>query len=91
MIWIVLANRKQEDYPLAANAKPAKLLAGYFSAYRWPGFVAAELKTNAFAVRYFLALVPGVAVAFACWTWRHFHNIPPRLAGEYFCCLPHGE
>ena len=39
------------------------------------GFVAAELKTNAFAVRYFLGLVPGVAVAFACWTWRNFRNV----------------
>ena len=63
---------------------PAAEAVGWlFLAIPLAGFVAAELKTNAFAVRYFLGIVPGVAVAFACWAWRHFHNVPCGIFGIF--------
>lgn len=85
MLWIVLANRKQEDILLQPMPK-GEAIGWLFLCLPLLGFVAAELKTNAFAVRYFLALVPGVSVAFACWTWRHFHNIP-RVSWGIFLLL----
>ena len=36
------------------------------------GFVLAELGTNAFFSRYFICVLPGAAVAFACLLWRNF-------------------
>ena len=40
------------------------------------GFVLAEVKTNAYYSRYFICVLPGVAVAFACLLWRHFRYAP---------------
>jgi hypothetical protein len=54
----------------------AEAIGWLFLAIPLAGFVAAEFKTNAFAVRYFLGIVPGVAVAFACCMWRQFRHIP---------------
>ena len=45
------------------------------------GFVVAVLKTNAFLARYFIGALPGIAVAFACWTWRHFRETLRVSAG----------
>ena len=38
------------------------------------GYVLAQVKTHAFVPRYFISALPGVAVAFACWTWRCFRD-----------------
>ena len=54
------------------------------------GFVAAELKTNAFAVRYFLGIVPGVAVAVACCLWRHFRNATVVSLGIFLLLVTWG-
>jgi Dolichyl-phosphate-mannose-protein mannosyltransferase len=75
IVWIVLTNKKQKSIDLQPMPE-GEAIGWLFLCIPLAGFVAAELKTNAFAVRYFLALVPGVAVAFACWTWRHFHIVP---------------
>jgi Dolichyl-phosphate-mannose-protein mannosyltransferase len=75
IVWIILADRKEETIDLQPMSA-GEAIGWLYLCIPLAGFVAAELQTNAFAVRYFLALVPGVAVAFACWTWRHFHNLP---------------
>ena len=73
IIWIVLANK--DDHSVVLQAMSSDEAVGWlFLCIPLAGFVAAELKTNAFAVRYFLGVVPGVAVAFSCWTWRHFRS-----------------
>ena len=38
------------------------------------GYVVATLVTNAFYNRYFIGMLPGVAIAFACALWRHFRQ-----------------
>jgi Dolichyl-phosphate-mannose-protein mannosyltransferase len=40
------------------------------------GFAIAVTATNAFVSRYFIGILPGIAVAFACTLWRHFHGRP---------------
>jgi hypothetical protein len=82
ILWIVLANGGQDSIPLQPM-QPGETIGWLFLCLPLAGFVAAELKTNAFAVRYFLALVPGVAVAFACWTWRTFHDAPRVSLGIF--------
>ncbi len=74
VIWIVLGNRTNKTVVLQPM-QSGEAIGWLFLCLPLAGFAAAELKTNAFAVRYFLVLVPGVAVAFACWTWRNSHNV----------------
>jgi Dolichyl-phosphate-mannose-protein mannosyltransferase len=82
VIWIALVNRKNKGL-LLESIPPGEAIGWLFLCLPLAGFIAAELKTNAFAVRYFLALVPGVAVAFACWTWRHFRTAPRVSMGIF--------
>jgi hypothetical protein len=79
-VWIVLAERKHESVSLLPMLL-VETIGWLYLCIPLAGFAAAELRTNAFAVRYFLALVPGVAVAFACWTWRYFRNNRPASMG----------
>ena len=75
MVWIVLANRRSTNIVLQPM-QSGEAIGWLFLCIPLAGFVAAELKTNAFAVRYFLGIVPGIAVAFSCCIWRHFRNVP---------------
>ena len=81
-IWIVLVDRKNKSFLL--ESMPSGEVVGWlFLCIPLAGFIAAELKTNAFAVRYFLVLVPGVAVAFSCWVWRNFRDAPRVSLGIF--------
>jgi uncharacterized membrane protein len=73
IVWIVLTSRKSESMTLQPMSE-GEAIGWLFLCIPLAGFVAAELKTNAFAVRYFLGVVPGVAVAVSCCLWRHFRN-----------------
>jgi hypothetical protein len=53
---------------------PTERLGWYFLLIPIAGYVAAKLVTNAFYNRYFIGLLPGVAMAFACALWRHFRQ-----------------
>src|SRR5271166_3517244 len=75
IVWIVLANRRSTNIVLQPM-QSGEAIGWLFLCIPLAGFVAAELKTNAFAVRYFLGIVPGVAVAVSCCLWRHFRNVP---------------
>ena len=72
MIWIVLLASDTRE--TAEAMQPAEALGWLFLAIPLAGFVLAEVKTNAFLMRYFIGALPGVAVAFSCLLWRHFHN-----------------
>lgn len=81
-LWMVLVDRKPGM--VAIPAMPSGEVVGWlFLAIPLAGFFVAEIKTNAFAVRYFLAIVPGVAVAFASCVWRQFRNVPLVSAGVF--------
>ena len=45
------------------------------------GFVMARLITHAFLDRYFIGLLPGVAVGFSCLLWRRFPDTPRIAVG----------
>ena len=74
MVWIVLAARNKEGRealpPMGANEAVGWL----FLCIPLAGFALAELGTNAFFSRYFICVLPGVAVAFSCLLWRNFRN-----------------
>ncbi len=81
-LWTVLVDRKSGT--IAVPAMPSGEVVGWlFLAIPLAGFLVAEMKTNAFAVRYFLAMVPGVAVAFASCIWRQFRHVPLVSAGIF--------
>ena len=75
MVWIVFANRNDKSIVLQPM-QSGEAIGWLFLCIPLAGFVAAELKTNAFAVRYFLGVVPGVAVAVSYCIWRHFRSAP---------------
>jgi 4-amino-4-deoxy-L-arabinose transferase-like glycosyltransferase len=71
MLWIVLSAADDEDTivkPMAASESIGWL----FLCIPLAGFFLAELGTNAFFSRYFMCVLPGVAVAFSCLLWRNF-------------------
>ena len=73
VIWIVML-RPSEKVDAVEEMSPAEAVGWLCLCIPIAGFVVAELKTNAFLARYFIGALPGIAVAFACWTWRHFRG-----------------
>src|SRR5271157_867749 len=85
IIWIVLAGGKNKN-AVPEPMQPAEAVSWLFLTIPLAGFVLAELKTNAFYSRYFMGVLPGVAVAFSCWLWRFFHQ-KRRVAFGIFLLL----
>ena len=76
-LWVVLNDRSG---PVAVKAVSAAERTCWFAlAIPIAGFVMARLITHAFLDRYFIGLLPGVAVGFSCLLWRRFPNTP-RIA-----------
>ena len=72
-IWIILTGTS--DNSIALEPMPSGESVGWlFLCIPLAGFILAELKTNAYVDRYFIGALPGVAVAFSCCLWRHFHR-----------------
>ncbi len=72
-IWIVLTTRT------GRTARPAPMEDGECIGWLgllipFAGYVVARYVTNAFVDRYFIGLLPGIAVAFSCLVWRHFRE-----------------
>ena len=59
--------------------QPFERLGWFFGLIPVAGYILAELSTNAFSSRYFIALLPGIAVAFSCLLWRQFGSTPRIL------------
>lgn len=70
LVWVVICTVYRAS-PIAVPMDEAERLAWLFLAMPFAGFAAARLVTNALYHRYFIGMLPGVAVAFACLMWRH--------------------
>ena len=72
MVWIALVAGKRRRAPLAPM-QPAERLGWFFFLIPIAGYVLAQV-AHAFQLRYLIAALPGIAVAFSCWLWRHFQR-----------------
>ena len=79
MVWIVLVNRKDGSIVLPP-LQSGKGIGWLFLCIPLAGIVV-RLKTHAFAFRYFIDVVPGVAVAISCFLWRRFRSAPVVALG----------
>jgi hypothetical protein len=80
LIWVALTARTRRGS--AATAMESAESIGWLGLLiPFAGYALARVVTNAYVSRYFLGLLPGVAVAFSCWTWRHFRETPLVPAG----------
>lgn len=83
MIWIVLVGTDDGRDAEVAAMPPAEALGWLFLGIPVAAFVVAELKTNAFYSRYFIGVLPGVAVAFAVCLWRRFGKVTLVSSGVF--------
>lgn len=84
-LWIVLVRStspEPTDTDLPAM-QPTEAIGWLFLAIPLAAFVVAEWKTNAFYSRYFIGVLPGIAVAFACLLWRHFRRVAQVSMGVF--------
>lgn len=73
VVWAVISkNRGNGTY--LEEMQPVESVGWLFFCIPLAGFAVARLATHAFATRYFIGVLPGIAVAFSCWFWRHFRN-----------------
>ena len=71
-VWIALAGTRDEITPLRPMLADERT--GWFFLLIPPaGYLLAQV-THVYQLRYFICALPGIAVAFACWVWRHFHG-----------------
>ena len=73
MVWIVLSETSHQD-TLVPRMQEGESIGWLFLCIPLAGFVLAELGTNAFFSRYFICVLPGVAVASSCLLWRNFRK-----------------
>jgi 4-amino-4-deoxy-L-arabinose transferase-like glycosyltransferase len=72
VVWIALSSSR--DKSISLQAMPAAERAGwFFLLIPLAGYLLAKI-THVFQLRYFVCMLPGVAVAFSCWVWRHFQG-----------------
>ena len=74
VIWIVLSDSDNKNVALQPMY-PGEAIGWLFLCIPLVGFLLAEWKTNAFFSRYFIGVLPGVALAFAYLIWRHFRQV----------------
>lgn len=79
LLWIAWTVQQENVslYPMRAGER----VGWFFLLIPVAGYVVAKLFTNAFFNRYFIGMLPGVAVAFSCALWRRFRNSPGVSAG----------
>ena len=84
MIWIAWAGRNEKG-TILPPMRSEEVVGWLFLCMPLAGFVVAELKSSAFAGRFFtgalpgadrffIGALPGIAVGFSCCVWRHFRN-----------------
>jgi hypothetical protein len=73
MIWIVLSRSEEEKETILPPMPSAEVIGWLCLAIPLAAFIV-SMKTNAFYSRYFIGVLPGVAVAFAVFLWRHFRR-----------------
>ena len=80
VLWVALAGNNEGNTVVEAMAPPERL-SWLFILIPLTGFVLAKLVTHAFFSRYFMGLLPGIAVASACLLWRNFSSAPKVSLG----------
>ncbi|HTV64425.1 MAG TPA: glycosyltransferase family 39 protein [Bryocella sp.] len=82
-LWIVLvrAGSPDDEAEVVAGMQSAEAIGWLFLGIPLAAFAVAEWKTNAFYSRYFIGVIPGVAVAFAVLLSRHFRRTSQVSAG----------
>jgi len=83
IVWIVLAGSDGEKETAPLPMQSAEAIGWLFLAIPLAAFAVAEWKTNAFYSRYFIGVLPGVAVAFAFLLWRHFRKTAQVSMGVF--------
>jgi uncharacterized membrane protein len=82
-LWIVLVDSDGEKDTALQPMQSAEAVGWLFLSIPVAAFVVAEWKTNAFYSRYFIGVLPGVAVAFAFILWRHFRRTAQVSMGVF--------
>lgn len=88
MIWIASSSPRRNEP--ATPMQPAERVGWFFLLIPFAGYVLALLVTNAFVPRYFIGMLPGVAIAFACWLHRHFADARRVSAGVLLILISSG-
>ncbi|MEP6716667.1 MAG: glycosyltransferase family 39 protein [Terriglobia bacterium] len=70
IVWIILTSRGNEALS-TPPARPAERLGWLFLIIPFAGFLLAEAVTKAFVARYFIGILPGIAVAASCLLSRY--------------------
>ncbi len=84
-IWIAItAAYQSKDVPAPMGS--SERLSWLFLAIPFAGFVAGKLVTHALVYRYFIGMLPGVAVGFSCLMWRRFRYLT-TASGAAFTIL----
>ena len=90
MLWIALVVARGEREEVVPPATDGESIGWLFLCIPLAGFLLAEWKTNAFLPRYFITMLPGVAVAFACCLWRNFRHVRPVPLGIFLLLASFG-
>ena len=83
MIWIVLSRGDDDKEPATEPMQSVEAIGWLSLAIPFAAFVLAVWKTNAFYSRYFIGVLPGVAVALAIFLWRHFRLVAQVSIGIF--------
>jgi uncharacterized membrane protein len=75
MTWVALVGPREKG-AVSSRMQPYEQLGWLFSLIPLAGFMLAKLGTGAFYYRYYIAILPGIAVAFSCLLWRQFRGAP---------------
>jgi hypothetical protein len=89
LIWIAAATVHSWKIAPAVPMGPAERLGWLFLLVPFAAFLVAKFITNAVYHRYFIGVLPGVAVGFSCLIWRHFRHRITISAG--ILCLLSGN
>ncbi len=85
MVWIALvsAGSTEPKTNVVTPMLSTEAIGWLFLGIPLAAFVLAEWKTNAFYSRYFIGVLPGVAVAFAISLWRHGRRVTQVSMGVF--------
>jgi len=83
VIWVVLSRSDESKEAAPDPMSSTEAIGWLFLGIPLVAFVVAEWKTNAFYSRYFIGVLPGVAVAFAILLWRHFRRVSQIALGVF--------
>jgi uncharacterized membrane protein len=75
VIWIAVVSLRHSEAVSVEPMADSERLAWFFLLIPCFGYVVASLVTNVLYHRYFISMLPGVALAFSCLLWRHFRSV----------------